>query len=436
MSGLARYFNLNGYKISGYDKTPSALTDEMMKEGMQIHFEEDISMIPRDVDLVVYTPAIPIDHKELVYYREHNFSVIKRSDLLEELTKDLFTIAVAGTHGKTTTSSMIAHILKSSGYDCTAFLGGITANYQTNFLAGKNKTVVVEADEFDRSFLKLHPDIAVITSCDPDHLDIYGSKEEVQKSYADFTKKIKAGGTLITKRELSFPDRSAEHVSTLHYALEGKEKDFSTENLRIENGTYAFDMVTGSGMISNIHLSIAGRHNAENAIAAAAVAVLLGIEGEKIRTALSTFKGVHRRFQFVMRSNNVIYIDDYAHHPAEIMAFLKSVREIFPGRKITCIFQPHLYTRTRDFAAGFAESLSLADEVILLPVYPARENPIEGVNSAMLLDRISAMEKRVVEKKDLLSELQNRNIEVLVTVGAGDIDLFVEPIRRMLEERK
>lgn len=435
MSGLARYFHANGYRIAGYDKTPTTLTAEMIEEGMNIHFEEDLSVIPMDADLVVYTPAIPPDHKELMYYRENDYPVVKRADLLEELTKDLFTIAVAGTHGKTTTSSMIAHILKSSGYDCTAFLGGIAANYHSNFLAGKNKTVVVEADEFDRSFLKLHPNIAVVTSCDPDHLDIYGTRDKVIESYGAFTKMIKPRGALITKRNLTFPDRSADNISTLYYGFDDITDDALAENLRIENGTYAFDFIHRTTRINDIHLSIAGRHNAENAIAAATVAALLAIDVDKIRLALQSFMGVQRRFQFVVRNKKVVYIDDYAHHPAEIMAFLKSVREIFPERKITCIFQPHLFSRTRDFADGFGESLSLADEVILLPVYPAREKPIQGVNAAMLLAKINAAEKCLVEKENLMRHLANCNLEVLVTVGAGDIDQFVEPIARLINDR-
>ncbi|MGB3076897.1 MAG: Mur ligase family protein, partial [Chitinophagales bacterium] len=338
--------------------------------------------------------------------------------------------------GKTTTSSMIAHIFKSSGYDCTAFLGGITANYRTNFLAGKNNIVVVEADEFDRSFLKLHPNIAVITSCDPDHLDIYGTKEEVQQSYQQFAKKIKNHGTLFTKRNLSFLSRSDENVSTVYYGLEESKGDIHAVNARLENGTYAFDFVSKTARINNIHLSIAGRHHAENAIAAAAVASLFEIDRDEIRSALHSFKGVQRRFQFIVRNKMVVYIDDYAHHPAEITAFLQSVREIFPGKKITCIFQPHLFTRTRDFAEGFGQSLSLADEVMLLPVYPARELPIEGVNSEMLIDKITSVEKCVVEKNDLLQQLSKSKLEVLVTVGAGDIDQFVEPIAKMLKEKE
>lgn len=433
MSGLARYFHLNGRRISGYDKSPSALTDELVKEGMQIHFEEDVNAIPKEIDLVVFTPAVPPDHKELVYYREHNYPVIKRSDLLEELTKDSFTIAVAGTHGKTTTTSMIAHILKYSGYDCTAFLGGIAANYETNFLAGKNNTVVVEADEFDRSFLKLHPNIAVITSCDPDHLDVYGTKEEVEKAYGEFAGKIKKGGVLITKKQLPFLQYVAG-LTPLYYSISG-EVDFKAENVRLVDGTYAFDFKTSTGNISDIHLGVAGYYNVENAIAASAVAWQLNIEKEMIREALNTFRGVKRRFEFIVRNDHAVYIDDYAHHPEELKAFLKSVREIFPGKNITCIFQPHLYTRTRDFADDFGKALSLADELILLPIYPARELPIAGVSSEMLLDKVSVLNKMVCKKKDLINELKKRKLEVVVTVGAGDIDQLVEPIKQMLGTR-
>lgn len=430
MSALARYFRMNGRTISGYDRTATSLTDELIKEGIQIHFDESPELIPKEVDLVVYTPAVPADNKELLYYKEHHYRIVKRSDLLEALTKDLFTVAVAGTHGKTTTTSMIAHILKDSGYDCTAFLGGIAANYNSNFLIGKNKTVVVEADEYDRSFLKLHPDIAVVTSCDPDHLDIYGNPEEVVKAYGDFANQIKSGGTLITKPSLPFLAYTSL-LQPLYYSITGNT-DFFASNLRIINGTYAFDFHANNDSISDVHLSVAGYHNVENAVAAGAVAYQLHIDKEKIRTALNSFKGVKRRFEFIVRNEKVIYIDDYAHHPAEITAFLKSVREIFPDKKITCIFQPHLYTRTRDFADEFGKALSLADELILLPVYPAREVPIPGVTSEMLLTRVSIQNKMLTEKKDLIPELSKRKPEVVLTLGAGDIDQLVEPVKKFL----
>jgi UDP-N-acetylmuramate--alanine ligase len=433
MSGLARYFHLNGRKISGYDKTATTLTDELIQEGIEIHFEEDLSLIPKNVDLVVYTPAVPSDHVELTYYRDNNYNVVKRSDLLEALTKDLFTIAVAGTHGKTTTTSMIAHILKSSGYDCTAFLGGIAANYETNFLAGKNNTVVVEADEFDRSFLKLHPDIAVITSSDPDHLDIYGNKEEVEKAYGAFAGMIKENGQLITKKNLSYL-KYVPSLTPSYYAISG-DADFVAENTELKSGTYSFDFKGDTSRIDDIHLGIAGYHNVENAIVAGAVASRLHIAGEKIRQALQTFKGVKRRFEFIVRNGDTVYIDDYAHHPAEIRAFLQSVREIFPDRIITCIFQPHLYSRTRDFADEFGQALSLADQLILLPIYPARELPIPGIDAALLLAKVSLTNKMICEKHELVNELKNKKREVIVTVGAGDIDQLVAPIKKMLEEK-
>lgn len=433
MSALARYFNANGRTISGYDRTPTSLTYELSREGMKIHYQEDVDAIPRDVDLVVYTPAIPDDHAELRYYRQHHFPVVKRSDLLEALTRNLFTIAVAGTHGKTTTTSMIAHILKDSGYDCTAFLGGIAANYQSNFLIGKNKTVVVEADEYDRSFLKLHPDLAVITSCDADHLDVYGEEEEVVKAYGEFANQLKPGGQLITKPHLPFLAYYSR-LNTLFYSV-SDHTDFTAANMRLRQGTYVFDLTTPEYSIEEIHLSVAGFHNVENAVAAGAIASRLNIDRHKIRSALSSFKGVKRRFEFIVRNERVVCIDDYAHHPAEIRSFLKSVKEIFPDKKITCIFQPHLYTRTRDFADEFGSALSLADEVILLPIYPARELPIEGVTSEMLLKKISVPHKELAEKEELISLLEAKETEVLVTVGAGDIDQFVEPIARLMKKR-
>ncbi|MBA3648087.1 MAG: UDP-N-acetylmuramate--L-alanine ligase [Chitinophagales bacterium] len=445
MSGLARYFHLNGKKISGYDKTPSALTDELIQEGISVHFEEDIDLIPKDANLIIYTPAITSDHEELAYYREHHYHVIKRADLLQELTKNSFTIAIAGTHGKTTTTTMIAHILKSSGYDCTAFLGGIAVNYNSNFLAGKNKTIVVEADEFDRSFLKLCPDIAVITSCDPDHLDIYGSKDEVVRAYGEFATLVKPAGFLITKRNLPFLKFMDSTATIFYYSNEpgvvqrsakneDRSADYYSVNGRIEEGTYIFDFKSASAEITNIHLAIAGRHNVENAIAAIAVALQLKIPVEEIRQALNTFQGVIRRFQFIITEGKTIFIDDYAHHPEEIKAILKSVREIFTSEKITCIFQPHLFTRTLDFADDFGEALSLADEVILLPIYAAREFPIDGVSSDMLLDKISAGSKIVCEKQNLLNELRKRNLEVVITLGAGDIDQMIPDIKNYLQQ--
>ncbi len=430
MSGLARYFNMEGKKISGFDKTPTVLTDELISEGINIHFEENTELIPKDADLVVYTPAIPAGHAELDYCLRHNMQVIKRSELLERVTNDSFTIAVAGTHGKTTTTSMIAHILKHSGHDCTAFLGGIAANYNSNFLSGKNETVVVEADEYDRSFLRLHPAIGVITSCDPDHLDIYGSEEEVVKAYSEFACRIRPDGMLITKKTLPFLP-FCKHSNKQFYSV-NDTTDFHANNLQLRNGTYAFDFSTPEYSIRDIHLSVAGYHNVENAVAAAAVAYNLEIGKEKIAAALRSFAGVKRRFEFIVRNEKIVFIDDYAHHPVEITAFLKSVREIFPDKKITCIFQPHLYSRTRDFADDFGKALSYTDELILLPVYPARELPIAGVSSEMLLGKVSVSNKMVTEKTNLIAELKKRKLEVIATVGAGDIDQLVEPVKKFL----
>ncbi len=429
MSALARYFNNRGVKISGYDKTPSQLTDELQAEGIKIHFEENISLVTKDIELVVYTPAVPNEHAELVYFRKNNFEVIKRSDLLEQVTKDAFTIAVAGTHGKTTTTSMIAHLLKSSGYDCTAFLGGITVNYNTNFLSGKNNVIVVEADEYDRSFLKLHPDISIITSADADHLDIYGTGEEVVKSFIAFAHQLKKDGSLIVKHELPFRN-SLHELKHFSYSVADYDADFTCTNEQLLNGTFQFDLITGENTINEIHLGVAGMHNVENAVAAAAVGMLLKISPQKIREALESFKGVKRRFEYIIRTEDFIFIDDYAHHPQELKAFLTAVREIFPDKKITCIFQPHLYSRTRDFADGFAESLSLAHDVFLLPIYPAREEPIAGVTSEMIRDKMEGVNVRVVQKEELIRALEVSKPEVLVTCGAGDIDMLLEPIRK------
>ncbi|MBA2423214.1 MAG: UDP-N-acetylmuramate--L-alanine ligase [Chitinophagales bacterium] len=432
MSALAKYFHLNGKIVSGYDKFPSPLTTEMMSAGIAIHFEEDIATIPKDADLVVYTPAVPSDHQELLYYQNHNYKVIKRADLLEAVTKNAFTIAVAGTHGKTTTACMVAHILKYSGFDCTAFLGGIAANYDSNFLSGKNDVVVVEADEFDRSFLKLHPDIEVITSSDADHLDIYGTTQDVEKSFADFAGKLKTDGKLITKENLSFLKYVPQTRNICYYDIEDVRSDFYSADLQLIDGTYQFTFHAPKDIIENIHLSIAGRHNVENAVAAAAVAYTLSIPKEKISKALSTFKGVKRRFEFIVKNESVVYIDDYAHHPVEINAFLSSVREIFPDRKITCVFQPHLFSRTRDFANEFGKALSTCDDLILLPIYPAREAPIDGISSNMLLGKISIPRKIVCEKNQLIGELAKRAPKLVVTMGAGDIDQLVQPTKFFL----
>ncbi|MFM2224166.1 MAG: hypothetical protein RJA07_368 [Bacteroidota bacterium] len=440
MSAIARYFNLRGAKVSGYDKTETPLTQALQAEGIEVHFEENVAMIPKDVDVVVYTPAIPKEHLELIYYQQNNFTVVKRSDMLQWITDQSKVIAVAGTHGKTTTSSMIAHLLKHSGFDCTAFLGGITANYNSNFLVGKNEWVVVEADEYDRSFLKLFPQIAVITAVDPDHLDIYkGGLADFENTFLEFAAQVKEEGTLFYKKGVPIENRiqqnfpSFKNLESLNsYDLQDSNANIFTENIVYDNGTYHFDINHKGNVIKGFELNVHGLYNIENAVAAIAVGLQLNIDLEKIKAAVASFKGVKRRFEYIVKNVKTIYIDDYAHHPNELAPFLKSVRSIYPDKKITVIFQPHLFSRTRDFAKGFSESLSLCDELILLPIYPARELPMEGVNSEMLLKDITIPNKKIVEKKDLMNELKSRAIEVICTVGAGDIDQFIEPIKNYL----
>lgn len=431
MSGLARYFNSRGVQVSGYDKTQTHLIDELVNEGMKIHFEENVELIPKNVDLVCFTPAVSKEHAELKFYVQNKYNVVKRSDLLEELTKDLFTIAVAGSHGKTTTSTLIAHILKSSGYDCSAFLGGVSANYNSNFLIGKNKTVVVEADEYDRSFWKLHPDISVITSVDPDHLDVYGTVEEFENGFIGFARKLKTNGTLFVKNNVTIIDE-LKNLSPNKYSLEEFNSNFYADDIELNNELYSFTFHTPVSEIKNLTLGIPGLHNVENAVAACAVAWQLGIGDEEIRKALATFKGVKRRFEIIYRSAKTIYIDDYAHHPNEINAFLSSIKKIFPDKKLTCVFQPHLFSRTRDFADEFAESLSIADTCILLPIYPARELPIEGINSEMILEKVTSAKRILCGMPMLLECIRIQKPELLVTIGAGDIDTMVSPIKSFL----
>ncbi len=429
MSALARYFNLSGVKVSGYDKTPTALTDALIKEGVSIHFEDNIELIPANIDLVVYTPAIPSNHQELVHLQQSSVPIWKRSDLLKFITDQSKVIAVAGTHGKTTTSSMIAHILKHSGFDCTAFLGGITANYNTNFLVGKNEWVVVEADEYDRSFLKLFPTVAVITAVDPDHLDIYkGGVIDFENTFVEFASQVKSSGKLFVQKNIPILSQLASPTT---YAISG-DANIRALSVRFESGTYHFDISIGNQIFKSFELNVHGSYNIENALAAIAVAFTLNIEEQKIKAALKDFRGVKRRFEYIVKNEKVVYIDDYAHHPNELTPFLSSVRKIYPDKKITVVFQPHLFSRTKDFAEGFANSLGICDELILLPIYPARELPIAGITSEALLSKIAIDNKSVVQKENLMVELQKRKFEVLCTVGAGDIDAFVQPIKQML----
>lgn len=439
MSAIARFFYSKGVKVGGYDKTPTTLTKELEASGIHVHYEDNVNLIPKDVQLVVYTPAIPKDHKELAYYQQNGYKVVKRSDVLQMITESSFNICIAGTHGKTTITTMVAHLLRDSGYGCNAFLGGISVNYGTNFWPGENNVCVIEADEYDRSFLKLSPDIAIITSMDPDHLDIYGTAESVEQGFIDFSKRVKEGGLLISKFGLK---RSGDLKAGRHltYSLQNENADVYATNIRMMDGSYAFDVVMKEQTLDNLRLNMGGMHNVENTIAAITAASSLNIETDKIKAAVESFRGVKRRFEYIIKNDRVVFIDDYAHHPEELRALIKGAKSLFRQKKCTVIFQPHLYSRTRDQADGFAEVLDLADEVVLLPVYPARELPIEGVSSEMILDKMKKRNKRVVAKEKLVGWIKEEYIkginresgEVLITSGAGDIDTLVEVIRKSL----
>lgn len=434
MSALARYFAGHGKVVGGYDRTSTELTKELEQSGISVHYQDDVASISSafqdaQTTLVIYTPAVPKTHSELSHFITNGYSVLKRSEVLGELSRAYTTIAVAGTHGKTTTSSIIAHLLKSSSKDCSAFLGGISSNYNTNLLVSTSSNLmVVEADEFDRSFLTLSPDLAIITSVDADHLDIYGSADEMLKSFHDFTNQISDDGALIYRYGLPF-DGSGKRKYT--YSLSEKS-DYSTSNVKIASGKYVFDVQSPSGTIENLTFGMPGLHNLENAIAAFAVVDQIGLSEAEIRSGLESYKGVKRRFDVHINTEKVVYIDDYAHHPTEISACLNSVRELFPGRKVKGIFQPHLYSRTKDHMNDFAQSLSELDEVSLLDIYPAREEPIEGISSSVLLDRIKSDTKNLVTKEAAVNSISTNNIDVLVTMGAGDIDQLVAPIKQKL----
>jgi len=431
MSALARYYKSIGVAVSGYDKTETILTKQLKDEGIDIHFEDNINLIPKQVDFVVYTPAIPSNHTELNFYRDNNYNVLKRSDVLKLITENSFNICVAGTHGKTTTSTMIGHLLRDTDYGCNAFLGGIAANYNTNFWSSEKNNVVVEADEYDRSFLKLSPNIAIITAVDADHLDIYGTAEEVENAFVQFSQKIKDGGCLILKHGLHIREKFAT-PDTCTYSVSDVEADIHIEDLRVINGSYHFNVINQHWIIKDVVLNMGGLHNIENALAAIGVAKYLKIDDKKIKVALANFKGVKRRFEYILKNDNSILIDDYAHHPDELKALISGVRSIYPSKKLTLIFQPHLYTRTRDFADGFAESLDMADETILLPIYPARELPIEGVNSEMILNKMKLSDRKMLNKNEMLNHIVNTKPELLVMAGAGDIDVLVYETKRIL----
>jgi len=434
MSALARYYHSKGAKVSGYDKTPSSLTKELEDAGMSIHYEENVNLIPKDAELVVYTPAVPKEHEELVYYQRQGYKVVKRSDVLQIVTESSFNICIAGTHGKTTITTMVAHLLRHTGYGCNAFLGGISVNYETNFWSSERNVSVVEADEYDRSFLKLSPDIAIITAMDPDHLDIYGTAEEMEKAFVEFSGRIKPGGLLISKFGLK-RTTDLKGSRRLTYAVQNKSAEAHAEKIRMMNGSYEFDVVIKDKRIEKATLNIGGLHNVENAIAAITAASSLNIDDEKIKAAIADFKGVKRRFEYIIKTPGLVFIDDYAHHPEELRALISGAKSLFSDKKCTVIFQPHLYTRTKDLADGFAEVLDVADTVILLPIYPARELPIPGVSSEMILDKMKNKNKKVMDKEELKDWIMTSFDKkgVLVTAGAGDIDLLVEPIKEILK---
>lgn len=436
MSALARFFAAHGSAVSGYDRTESSLTRELSEMGMKIHYEDRPDLVPEDADLVVYTPAIPSDLEELKKCRELKLKLRKRSEVLGLITESSFNVCIAGTHGKTTITTMIAHLLRDSGFGSNAFLGGIAVNYNSNFWSSEKNVCVVEADEYDRSFLKLHPNIAVITSMDPDHLDIYGNASSMEQAFIDFSDQIREGGLLVTHASLKRGYELGKKAVLTHltYALKGPGADVYAEGLQVENGAYEFDVILPGRRLEKVKLNMGGLHNIENALAAIAVASSLGIDDNKIRMAEQHFRGVKRRFEYVLREEDTTFIDDYAHHPEELRALIKGARGLFDRHKMTIVFQPHLFSRTRDLADGFAEVLDLADEVILLPIYPAREIPIEGVSSEMIRLRMKNKNVQVMTKEELLSmtiEWKNRKEKKLfITAGAGDIDLLVEQIKQ------
>ena len=428
MSALARYFMACGIQVFGYDKTQTPLTEQLINEGAEIHFEDDINNIAEDIDLVIYTPAIPQALSEYQFLLKQEIRMLKRSEVLGELTKDKFTIAVAGTHGKTTISSMIAHCFKSANISFAALIGGITTNYNSNFIGNPNADVfIVEADEFDRSFLTLKPDIAVISSIDADHLDVFGDKNAVQESFQLFADRIKTKGNLILKSGLTI---KSDAITQWTYDLDSKA-DFYAKNIKVENESYILNVCAKDQVVS-VKMNYPGKHNLENSIAAYAACQLYGINSEIIENALETYSGVKRRFETIIKTNNLIYIDDYAHHPKELSACINAVKEIYPECRISGIFQPHLFSRTRDFVDEFARSLEMLDEIIIMDIYPARECPIEGINANFLMSRIQHHQKKYLAKSEILSWVKKQKFEVLLTLGAGDIDQFVEPIKKAL----
>lgn len=427
MSAIARYFSVNGKVVAGYDKTPTPITKSLEEIGVEVHFEDAVKNIPisflnKEKTLVVYTPAVPKNHQELNYFIDNGYTVLKRAEVLGEITKSTFCLAVAGTHGKTTTSSILGHIMQPE--KATSFLGGIAENYNSNLILGEDKVSVVEADEFDRSFLKLSPNIACVTSMDADHLDIYGENELLQQSFRDFASKV--SDTLIVAKGLP--------LKGLTYAVDEKA-DYKAYNVKIEAGKYVFDVKTPTSEIKNITFHLPGNHNMMNALAALAIADVYGLPLEKIKEQLGSFKGVQRRFSYKIKTKDVVLIDDYAHHPTEIKAVAQSVREMYPKEKVLAVFQPHLFSRTRDFADDFAEALSLFDEVLLLDIYPARELPIKGVTSSWLLGKLTIDDKKLISKEKLSDEIIKTESKIVAMLGAGDIGLLVDEVKDKLKEK-
>jgi UDP-N-acetylmuramate--alanine ligase len=431
MSALSRYFVAKGCVVNGYDKTKTILTDALSELGIQIHYEDSIDLLDKNASVVVYTPAIPESHSELAYFRTNGYEVVKRSDVLGWITEGTVNICVAGTHGKTTVSTMIAHLLRDSGYGCTAFLGGIAANYNTNFWSSDNNVVVVEADEYDRSFLKLHPSVAVITSMDADHLDIYKTAEAFEDAFVSFSEKVKEGGLLLAKKGLA-REASFDTSKLVTYSLNGTGASIYAKDITVLNGAYTFTAVGPNWQIQELVLNMGGLHNIENALVAISVAVHLGIEPQKIKIALANFAGVKRRFEYLVKTNEQVLIDDYAHHPAELAALISGVRSLYSNQKLTLVFQPHLYSRTQDLCDGFAKSLSAADEVVLLPIYPARELPIPGVTSEMIAHKMNHKNVVLLEKEAVSDWVKKQQPKLLVMAGAGDIDVLIRNIKNDL----
>ncbi|WP_225035084.1 UDP-N-acetylmuramate--L-alanine ligase [Winogradskyella sp. SM1960] len=432
MSAIARYFEANGKQVAGYDRTSTDITNALGGLGIDIHFEDDVNKIPStflnsEDTLVVYTPAIPKNHSEFDYFKDNNFNVLKRSAVLGEITKQTVCLAVAGTHGKTTTTSILGHLLNACNVPVTAFLGGISENYNSNLIINGTEVTVVEADEFDRSFLTLSPDLACITSMDADHLDIYGNAEALVETFKDFSECIKPNGKLFVKNGLP--------LKGITYGIDD-DSDYCAQNISIENGSYVFDIKTPSGTYCDFKFGLPGRHNLSNAIIAIAMAAEYGCEYNELSKALETYKGVKRRFTYHIRTDDFVFIDDYAHHPEEINAVHQAVREMYPDKKVLAIFQPHLYSRTRDFVDGFAESLSNFDELLLLDIYPAREIPIDGVTSKWLLDKVKNPNKKLIEKSHLIDEIEKTNAQIVLTIGAGDIGIEVKHIKAAFHVKK